>query len=186
MVTLAALWLPIVLAAVAVFLVSSVVHMALPIHKHDYRRLPREEETLEQLRRAPLPPGIYFFPFHASAKELADPGARERYEKGPVGMLTVRPNGVPSMGRFLALWFLYCLVVSLFAAYLAGRTLPPGTDYLAVFRVAGTAAFLAWGIGELPGSIWRGAPWRVTLKHVADGLLYALVTAGVFGWLWPR
>jgi hypothetical protein len=34
-------------------------------------------------------------------------------------------------------------------------------------------------------SIWRGQSWGTTWKHVADGLVYALVTAGTFGWLWP-
>ena len=45
---------------------------------------------------------------------------------------------------------------------------------------------MAYGVGPLVDSIWKGQPWSATLKSVFDGLLYALVTAGVFGWLWPR
>jgi hypothetical protein len=28
--------------------------------------------------------------------------------------------------------------------------------------------------------------WIRTLKSMFDGLIYALLTASVFGWLWPR
>ena len=35
------------------------------------------------------------------------------------------------------MWFLYTIVMSVFAAYIAGRALPPGTAYLQVFRFAG-------------------------------------------------
>jgi len=26
----------------------------------------------------------------------------------------------------------------------------------------------------------------MTIKEVVDGLIYGLLTAGTFGWLWPR
>jgi hypothetical protein len=55
-----------------------------------------------------------------------------------------------------------------------------------VFRVVGSAAWLGYGIGHVSDSIWRAEPWANTLKNLFDGLVYALVTAGVFGWLWPR
>jgi hypothetical protein len=89
------------------------------------------------------------------------------------------------MGKYLAMWFVFCLVIGVFAAYLAGRTLGPGTEYLTVFRVTGTVAFLGYAVGQATNSIWMGVTWSSTLKHVFDGLVYALLTAGVFGWLWP-
>lgn len=186
MVTLASLWLPILLSAIGVFVVSSLIHMALPIHKSDYHKLPREAETMEHLRRDPLPPGIYAMPYCTDGKEMSSPATREKYEKGPVAMLVVRPSGMPSMTGFLGQWFVYCAVVAFFTAYLAAHTLASGAHYLAVFRVVGTCAFMAYGIGSLPSSIWGGHPWSVTAKHVVDGLVYACVTAGFFGWLWPR
>ena len=39
---------------------------------------------------------------------------------------------------------------------------------------------------SVPAAIWMGKPWSVAWKEVFDGLLYGLVTAGAFGWLWPR
>ena len=64
MVPITALWLPILLSAVIVFIVSALIHMALPIHKSDYRKLPDEERVLDALRSAGVTPGRrYHFPF---------------------------------------------------------------------------------------------------------------------------
>jgi hypothetical protein len=187
MVPITALWLPILLAAVFVFVVSSIVHMVLGYHKSDYRQLPHEADVLEALRRAGVKPGpTYHFPYCASMKEMGGPEAMEKFKRGPVGLLTVLPSGPPAMPKYLGLWFVYSLLVSLFVAYLTGRTLAAGTHYLAVFRVAGATAFMAYGLSQFADSVWKGQAWSVTVKSIVDGLLYALVTAGTFGWLWPH
>jgi hypothetical protein len=185
MVPLTVLWLPILLAAVIVFVASSIMHMVLPYHRSDFRQLPDEDKILNALRTVTLTRGMYIFPFctHGSMKS---PEVVEKYKRGPVGMLTIFPSGPPAMGKFLGMWFVFCLVIGLFVAYLTGRTLPAGTDYLQVFRVTGTAAFLAYGLGNLSNGIWKGQTWGMTLKEVIDGLIYGLLTAGTFGWLWPR
>jgi hypothetical protein len=90
------------------------------------------------------------------------------------------------MGKYLAQWFVYCLIVGFVVAYLTGHTIGPFAPYRHVFRAAGTAAFLAYGVGNLSNGIWRGQPWSVVLKETFDGLIYGLLTAGTFGWLWPR
>jgi hypothetical protein len=186
MVPIAALWLPILLSAVIVFVASSILHMVLPLHKNDYRKLPEEDKVMDALRSAGVTPGrVYHFP-HCTHKEMKTPEATEKFKRGPVGLLTVIPSGAPSMGKYLGQWFAYCLLVSYVVAYLTGRTLGPGMNYLVVFRVAGTVGFLAYGVGQIQDSIWKGQDWGVTLKHVADGLIYGLLTAGTFGWLWPR
>jgi len=185
MVSLTALWLPIVLSAVIVFVASSIMHMLLPYHRSDYRQLPDEDKLLAVMRAAGLKPGLYHFPF-CSHKDMKSPATVEKFKQGPVGMLTLFPSGPPAMQKFLGMWFAYCLVIGFFVAYLTGRTVAPGANYLAVFSVAGTAAFLAYGLGNLSNGIWKGQPWGVTLKEVIDGLVYALLTAGTFGWLWPR
>jgi hypothetical protein len=185
MVALSALWLPIVLSAVIVFVASSIMHMVLPYHKGDYKRLPNEEGLLSSLRSASLTPGLYIFPY-CDHKDMKTPAAQEKFKQGPVGMMTVRPSGVPAMPKFLVQWFVYCLVIGFFVAYLTGHTVAPNTHYLAVFRVAGTAAFLAYGLGNLSNGIWKGQPWGMTIKEVVDGLIYGLLTAGTFGWLWPH
>jgi hypothetical protein len=185
MVSLSALWLPIVLSAVIVFIASSIMHMLLPYHRGDYRQLPDEDKLLATLRATGLKRGFYTFPF-CTHKEMKSPATIEKFKQGPVGMLTVFPSGPPAMPKFLGMWIAYCLIIGFFVAYLTGRTVAPGVAFLAVFRVAGTAAFLAYGVGQLSNGIWKGQPWGMTLKEVIDGLVYALLTAGAFGWLWPR
>ncbi len=185
MVELTALWLPILLSAVIVFVASSIMHMLLPYHKGDYHPLPEEDKLLTALRGAGLKKGLYIFPF-TTHKEMKSPAMIEKYKQGPVGMMTVYPCGPPVMPKFLGMWFVYCLIIGFFVAYLTGRTVAPGANYRAVFRVAGTAAFMAYGLGSLSNSIWKGQPWGMTLKEVIDGLVYGLLTAGTFGWLWPR
>jgi len=185
MVALSSLWLPIVLSAVIVFIASSIIHMVLPYHRGDYTKLPDEDRVLTPLRGAGLQPGLYVFPY-CTHKEMKSPAVIEKYKQGPVGLMTIFPSGPPAMPKFLGLWFVYCLIVSFFVAYLTGHTVAPGVRYLAVFRVAGTAAFLAYGIGNIPNAIWRGWPWSNVVKEVVDGLIYGLLTAGTFGWLWPR
>lgn len=185
MVSITSLWLPILLSAIIVFVASSIMHMLLPYHRSDYIALPDEEKVLSALRAAGLKRGLYIFPF-GTHKEMKSPAMVEKYNQGPVGMMTVRPTGPPVMAKFLGLWFGYCLVIGFFVAYLAGRTVAPGVDYLHVFRVAGTAAFLAYGVGQLSNGIWKGQTLSMTIKEVIDGLVYAGLTAGTFGWLWPR
>ncbi|MGE5112356.1 MAG: hypothetical protein ACM3JB_15945 [Acidobacteriaceae bacterium] len=185
MVSLAALWLPILLSAVIVFVASSILHMVLPYHKNDYSRLPDEEKVMAALRGMTLPRGLYIFPY-CTHQEMKKPEMVEKYKKGPVGHMTIFPSGRINMGKYLGQWFVYCLIVAFFAAYLASRTLIPGTHYLQVFRVVGTAAFMAFGIGTLANGIWKGQPWGMTIKETVDGLIYGLLTAGTFGWLWPR
>lgn len=182
---LAALWLPIVLSAVIVFVASSVMHMLLKYHNSDYRKLPDEDKIFAAMRPANLQPGLYVFP-HCTHQDMKSPAMTEKFKQGPVGFLTLRPNGPPAMAQFLIQWFVFCLVIGFFVAYLTAHTVAPGVRYLAVFRVAGTAAFLAYGLGNLSNGIWKGQPWSSVIKEVIDGLVYGLLTAGTFGWLWPR
>ena len=189
MVPLTDLWLPIALAAVIVFVASSILHMALPWHRGDYRRLPAEDETMAALRKFSIPPGDYLVPCAGSPKEMTAPAFMEKMKKGPVMFATVMPSvpsGRPTMGAQLAWWFVYCLVVGVFAAYIAGRALGPGAHYLAVFRFAGATAFIGYSLALWQNTIWYKRNWVTTLKSNVDGLLYGLLTAGTFGWLWPR
>jgi hypothetical protein len=185
MVSLAALWIPIVLSAVIVFIASSIIHMVLPYHRSDYKKLPEEDKVLAAMRTAGLTRGVYMFP-HCSHKDMKSPEVLEKQKLGPIGSITVFPTGPINMPKYLAMWFVYCLVVGVFTAYLTGHTVAQGTPYLAVFRVAGTTAFMAYGVGQLSNGIWAGQPWSTVIKHVFDGLVFGLLTAGTFGWLWPR
>jgi hypothetical protein len=185
MVPVTALWLPILLSAVIVFVASSIMHMLLPYHRSDYRKLPDEDKVRAALRPAGLTRGLYIIPF-CTHKEMKSPEVLAKYKEGPVAMMTVFPNSPPAMPKFLGQWFVYCIIIGFFTAYLTGRTVMAGSPYPAVFRVAATTAFMAYGLGNLSNGIWKGQPWGMTIKEVIDGLVYGLLTGGTFGWLWPR
>ncbi len=185
MTPLAALWLPILLSAVFVFVVSSIIHMAPLWHRTDYPAPPDQDRIMDALRPFAIPPGDYMVPRAADMKAMSTPEFTAKMERGPVVMLTVLPNGPGSMGRSLGLWFVYALVVGLFAAYIAGRALPPGVEYLSAFRMAGASAFLGYALALAQMSIWYRRSWSLTIKAMLDGFIYALVVGGTFGWLWP-
>lgn len=185
MTALTLLWLPILLSAVFVFIASSIIHMLPLWHRNDYPALPNQDQAMDALRPLAIPPGDYMFPRAASMSDMKTPEYKEKLRRGPVMMVTVM-RGEMGMGKPLVLWFLFSIVVSYFAAYIAGRALPPGAHYLDVFRFAGATAFIAYAAGLWPMSIWYHRAWSMTIKSTFDGLLYGMLTAGVFGWLWPR
>jgi len=186
MTDLISLWLPILLSAVVVFIVSSIIHMLMPWHKNDYAQIPNEDKIMDALRPFNIPPGDYMMPRASSSKEMGSPEFKEKMNKGPVMIVTVRPNGQWQMGSTMLLWFIYSLVVGFFAAYIASRALSVGAHYLQVFRFIGASAFMGYTFAYWPMSIWYGRSWSSTIKMTFDGLIYALFTAGVFGWLWPK
>jgi hypothetical protein len=186
MVGLGSLWLPVLVSAVLVFLVSAIIHMVLKYHNKDYTRLPNEDAVRAAIRAGNPAPAQYILPYCTDMKEMEKPEVKQKYIEGPVAVMNVLRPGVPNMGKSLSQWFLFILVVSFFIAYVASHAIPLGAEYLHVFRIVGAIGFLAYAMGQFTSSIWMGKPWNVAWKEAFDGLVYGLVTAGVFGWLWPR
>ena len=185
MVSIASLWLPILLSAIAVFVVSSIIHMFLGYHSADYRRLPAEDDFMAAVRKLDIPPGDYMVPCPTSHTAFKEPAFQEKFKAGPRAMMTVY-GPYTGMGAQLGLWFLYSILIGITAAYISGRALGPGAHYLKVFRFAGATAFYGYALAHLQASIWYKRSWGTTLRNVFDGLVYGLVTAGFFGWLWPK
>lgn len=185
MTELTALWLPILSSAAGVFVASSVIHMALPFHKRDYRRLPAEDVVIDALRDTMVAPGDYMFPGCDSMKDMGSPEMRAKYARGPIGVISVMPGGGLRMGRSLGQWFAFCVVVSVFVAYLTGLAHQPGAPGASTFRFAATIAMLGYSFSNVTNSIWKGVAWTTTFKFVFDGIVYAAVTGAVFSWLWP-
>jgi len=186
MVPVASLWLPILVSAVIVFLASWIVHMFLPYHRSDFARLPQEDAVLDALRSLNIPTGRYLAPYANTPAQMQQPEYVEKRKRGPTLFLSLTTSGETGMGKSLLQWFVYVLVISLFTACLAQLAVAAGAPYPAVFKFVGIAAFMAYALGHPHQSIWYRQKWSVTAKYVVDGLIYALLTAGVFGWLWPR
>jgi hypothetical protein len=186
MTDVAALWIPILVSGVLVFVASSLIHMVLPWHKNDYPKMPDEDRVLDALRPLAIPPGAYFLPRPSNMKEMGSPEFMDKLKRGPVLMLQVRKNGPDAMGSRLGSWFLYSLVVSVLAAVVAGMTLPPAAPHQSVFHAIALTAFAGYSLALSQMSIWYDRPWMLTIKSSIDGLVYALITAETFALLWPR
>lgn len=185
MISLSALWLPILVSALFVFIVSSVLHMVFTYHNSDFKKLDKEDKIMDALRSFNLPEGEYVFPHADTNKERQSQEFKDKAERGPVAFINVFPTGQFTMGNSLVLWFAYSVLISVFAGYLASTALSADAHYLKVFQIVGTSAFMGYSFALLQNTIWFKRAWITTLKSVFDGLIYALVTAGVFGWLWP-
>jgi hypothetical protein len=177
MVSLISLVVPILIGTVISFAAGSVLHMLVRHHRSDFKKLPNEQTSLQTLKSLQIAPGDYFVPY---------PGSTPQGDAAFGAVMTVMRPGGMKLGSSLVQWFLYQLLVTFLCAYVASRTLPPATPYLNVFRVTGTVGFMAYSIAYMHESIWWQRSWSITLKYMMDGLIYALLTAGVFGWLWPR
>lgn len=175
------LWIPILVSAVLVFVLSGLIWTVLPWHKSDFAKSGDEEAVRAALKGSS--PGLYMVPYCTDPAELKNEEVAQKYIDGPQAFVTVVPNGLPSMGPKLGMSFVYNLVVGIICAYFVSRTASPEADYLAVFRVAGATAFVAYGIAYIQDSIWFGRPWALTAKTTFDSFLYALLTGGAFGWL---
>jgi hypothetical protein len=186
MLSIVQLWLPIIVAAVFVFIASSLVHMVLKWHNSDYSGFSNEDEVLAAIRKGNPKPGIHMIPYCTDMKDMAKPEVMAKFQQGPTGKFILRAGCTPGMGKPLLQWFVLCLVISVFCGMLAGHTLAAGTVFSQVFCVTGIAAFMAYGFGAFIQGIWWGQPWGAVIKDAIDGVIYALVTGAAFAWLWPK
>ena len=182
-IALADLWLPILLSGIAVFIISSLIWAVIQYHNSDWQKLSDEDAVRSVL--SGTEPGQYALPHAEDNKAKADEAWQAKYREGPVAMLIVMPHGELGMGKQLGQWLVYCIIIAVFVAYIAGATLPAGADYLKVFQVTSTTAFLAHGGMAGMNMVWFGHSAGRTAKDLLDALIYGLVTAGIFGWLWP-
>ena len=185
MITVTQLWMPVIGSAIAVFVLSSLVHMVLKWHNSDYRKLANEDEVRTAIRASKALPGQYMVPYCVDMDAMKSPEQLQKFRDGPVGFIVLKANGQPQMGPALGLWFLYTVVVAIFAGYLASRALPAGAAFPAVFRAVATVAFLTFTGGSVQNGIWMGKPWRSVAKELLDGLIYGAAMGAVFGTLWP-
>lgn len=185
--TLLALWLPILLSAGVVFVLSSLVHMAIKWHAFDYKGFANDEAVRTALRgdQPPVQGVKYVVPYCPDMKEMASDAMRKKYQEGPVAVVIFGPNAQPNMGKYLGMWFLLTLVVAVVVTFLTSRFVPLDHAYAArAAKLAGALTFLAYGFGTIQESIWMFRSWRSTATYLADAVLYALGTGAVFYWLW--
>jgi len=179
------LWLPIVLGTFLAWMASGLIHMLLKYHNSDYQPLANEDEVMDAVRKGSPSLGVHTYPYCIDMNEMKDEKVQQRFKDGPVGFVTVMPNGMPPMGKLMGQQIGFFLVGSVLVAYCALLALEPGAPYMAVFRFVGTVAFMTFGWAVIPFSIWYGHLWSTTAKYLLDAFIYGLVVAGAFAWLWP-
>ena len=179
------LLVPIVVSAVAVFVLTMIIHMT-PWHRPDYVRLPDEDGVMAALRPFTLPPNDYMVPHPGSGEYMKSPEYDAKRDAGPVMIMTVVPSGPWQIGKMMGLWFLFTLAVSASMAAVVGTILPPGGDTHPVFHQVAVIAFLTYAMGAVPISIWYQRKWSTTFRTAFDSMLYALATGWIFSLLWPK
>ena len=184
-VSLLQLWLPIVLATFLAWIASGLIHMLIKYHNSDYQKLANEDEVMNAVRNASPALGMHMFPYCIDMNEMKDEAMQQRFKSGPVGIVTVLPSGLPNMGKLMVQQISYFLVGCVLIAFCATLALEPGASYMTVFQFVALVGFLAFGWAVIPFSIWFGHLWSMTAKYLVDALVYGLVVAGTFAWLWP-
>lgn len=181
------LWLPILVSAAAVWIASALAWMVMPHHKGDFRPLSNEDDVMAAVRNLAIAPGVYFFPHMKDCKKMkTDPVAKEKFEKGPHGLIQIwPPDAFGKMGRNMILSFIFYLITGVFVAYLATLSLPRGEEFFKVFQITGTAAIMAYCFAQIPHQIWFGTPMRTIMACLIDGIAFGLMTGAIFGWMWP-
>jgi len=184
MIPVTSLWLPIIASTAGCFVASSILWMASPLHKGDYKKFDHEDDLIGVIKKSGATGGLFMFPYCTHGGK-PDEAAIAKYKAGPCGTLLIRHGGY-SMGKPLAIWFVHLLLVCTFIAYLAGLAVPPGADLMSVSQIVGTAALLAFAGATLPELAWKGTPGRNCVASLVDALIYTVIVCAAFGFLWPK
>jgi len=184
-VSVSELWLAILLAGFLCWIASAMIHMLIKYHNADYKALSNEAEVSAALRAQSPPPALYTVPYCSDMKAMGEEAMQKKFNDGPVAMISIMPNGMPRMGKLLSQQILFFIFGSFLIGYLMTICIVGSTDCMMVFRQVFIASFLTYGWAQIPYSIWMGQPWSNCVRYLIDALIYAVVTAGVFAWLWP-
>lgn len=176
------LWLPILLAGVATHVASTLAWMVLPHHKPEWKKLPAEDELLGLLDAHQSPAGQYMFRFCEDSAQMNSDEFKRKLQGGCKGMLVLWDTPL-NMGKAIGLTVAYFLLAAFLIGYIASIAFAPGeTDKLDIFALVFTAGVLCHALGPYPAAFWFR---QKTAMTVVDGLVFALITAGIFTLLWP-
>ncbi|MEN1680626.1 MAG: hypothetical protein AAGJ46_13640 [Planctomycetota bacterium] len=165
------LWLPILLAGLAVHIACTIAWTAMPHHKPEWRPMDQQTDLIAWLKEKGAAPGQYIFPHHETAEK----------PDGCQGMMVLWSQP-PNMGANIGLTVAHSFAVSFVIGYLASLGVPAGAKFMEVFQFVTTAGILTHVFCGLPNVIWFR---RKILMDVIDGLVYALITGAIFAALWP-
>ena len=134
MTPITSLLIPIVVCAVAVFIVSMIIHMVMPWHKSDYGNVPNDDAAIAAIQSLKLAPDDYAVPNPRLPGGGKNPNFIANFERGPSFHMTVMNPGKMNMGKYLGTWFLFTLLISAIAGWVTGSIVAPGGNTHAVFH----------------------------------------------------
>jgi len=152
-----------VLGAVAMFIWSSIAHMALPLGEAGVQQIDKEDALLSTLQSTLSSPGLYMFP-----KMGTDQSQNEKkIAAGPSGLLIYFPTRNFVFGKSLAIEFVTQLLQALIAVYLLSLTsIATFGGRLGFYAIVGLLAAIATNISYWN---WYGFPVTYTCAYMFTG-----------------
>jgi len=151
-----------VLAGLAMYLWSSVAHVALPLGTVGLEQIPNEQSVLTSMSGNLSHSGLYFFPFMSPGTSMQQ--QVEKLKTSPSGLLIYHPAGAPGMTMtMLGTELLTEIVVSILAVWLLSKTrIASFGGRVAFVTVVGlTAAIMT----NIPYWNWYGFPLSYTASY---------------------
>jgi hypothetical protein len=173
------------LGAIAMFVWTSIAHVATPLGQAGFSQIPNEAAVLSAMQTNIAKPGLYFFPW----VDMKAPGAMQRQAEvmktNPWGFVIYHPPGASTdMAPLMVEEFAKELAMSLIAALLLSMA--------AVATFMGRVGFvtLIGVIGALTtnGSywVWYGFPTSYTLAYMFVDLMSMVVAGAAIAWWFGR
>ncbi len=152
-----------VLGAVAMFIWSSIAHMALPLGEAGVQQIDKEDALLTTPQSTLSSHGLYMFP-----KMGTDQAQNEKkIAAGPSGLLIYFPTRDFVFGKSLAIEFVTQLLQALIAVYLLSLTsIATFGGRLGFFALVGLLAAIATNISYWN---WYGFPVTYTCAYMFTG-----------------
>jgi hypothetical protein len=170
------------LGAIAMFIWTSIAHVATPLATTGFSQIPNEASVLAPMQSAIGDhPGLYFYPW----VDPKDPKMMEKsaalMKTNPSGLLIYRPPGpMPGMGPMLGMEFVKEFIQALIAAWIvslvAVATYFGRVGVVTAIGVSGTLMTNAsyW--------IWYGFPLNYTLAAFTIDIVGAFVAGLAIAW----
>ena len=181
-----------ILGGIAMFIWSSIAHMALPLGEAGVSEIPNEQAVVSAIQNnIGDKPGFYIFPgtglgpdASRQQKKEAMRHLAERYAASPSGVLVYHPPGRPfTIGRWLAVEFATELLEAILVVFLLSQTrIASFAGRVGFVIVAGILAAIATNISYWN---WYGFPCVYTASYmftqIVGFLCVGIVAALVLG-----
>ncbi len=167
-----------IVGGIAMFIWTSIAHVALPLGQVGFSQIPREGPVLAAMHDSiGDKSGLFFFPWTDMKSSNAMAVEAARMKVNPSGLLIYRPPGATAMtAQTLIVEFVKEVMVSLIAAFLLAQTmLIAYAARVGFVTLVGVAAGLTTNVSYWN---WYGFPTDYTVAYSATDII-AYLAAGL-------